>query len=84
MLVEIFATLFRTARARNFNVLEGELVVVGKLLALHDAPQGKDDDVLVAQYVHHLRVTVWLFFLWGGRKKDTLDCCCKARTKKRE
>lgn len=59
-LVEILATLFRPARARYLDVLERELVVVGELLALDDAPQRKDDDVLVAQYVDDLRVAVWL------------------------
>lgn len=59
-LVEILATLFRTARARYLDVLERELVVVGELLALDDAPQREDDDVLVAQYVDDLRVAVWL------------------------
>lgn len=59
-LVQILSALLRPTRARYLYVLEGELVVVGKLLPLDDAPKGEDDDVLVAQYVDDLRVAVWL------------------------
>lgn len=41
-------------------VLDGELVVVGQLLAAVDLPQGEDDDVLAAVHVDDARVAVWL------------------------
>ena len=41
-------------------VLDGELVVVGELLAAVDLPQGEDDDVLAAVHVDDARVAVGL------------------------
>ena len=41
-------------------VLDGELVVVGELLAPVDLPQGEDDDVLVAVHADDPRVAVGL------------------------
>lgn len=41
-------------------VLDGELVVVGQLLAAVDLPQGEDDDVLAAVHVDDARVAVGL------------------------
>ena len=41
-------------------VFDGELVVVGELLAPVDLPQRKDDNVSAAVHVDDARVAVWL------------------------
>lgn len=56
----MLATSFSSAAARNFVVFDVELVVVSQLFAGHDASQGKDDDVLLAENVDDLRVAVRL------------------------
>lgn len=59
-LVEVLSAPPGPTGAGDLVLLDGELVVVGELLAAKDSPQGKDDDVLLAEDVHHTGVTVWL------------------------
>jgi hypothetical protein len=62
--VHVLSALFGPARARELYVLDGELVVVGELLARADLLHGKDDDVLLAKNVHNLGVAVGLKESW--------------------
>ena len=59
-LVHELSALSGVASAGDLDVLEGELVVVGQLLADLDLPEGEDDDVLLAQHVHDLGIAVGL------------------------
>lgn len=58
--VEVLAASPSSTRAGDLVLLNGELVVIGELLSPQDPPQGEDDDVLLAEDVHHAGVTVRL------------------------
>lgn len=60
--VEELATFLCTAVAGQLvaGILDGELVVVGQLLAAVDAPRGKDDDVFLAVHGDDPRIAVGL------------------------
>lgn len=62
ILVEELATFLCTAVAGQLvaGILDGELVVVGQLLAAVDAPRGKDDDVFLAVHGDDPRIAVGL------------------------
>ena len=59
-LVHVLAAPPGAAGARDLDVLNGELVVVGQLLSDHDLAQGEDQDVFLAQDVDDLGVAVGL------------------------
>ena len=52
--VHVLSALLRPARARQLDILDRELVVVGELLSGNDLLHGKYDDVLLAPDVHNL------------------------------
>ncbi len=58
--VHVLSAPSGSAVAGDLDVLNGELVVVGQLLAGPDLAQGEDDDVLLAEHVHDLGVAVGL------------------------
>ena len=58
--VHIFAALFGAAFADNFNFFDRELVVVGKFFTGNNFSHGENNDVLFAENIHNLRVTVGL------------------------
>ena len=59
-LVHIFAAPLGPASAWNLVVFDGKLVVVGQLFTGNNFAHGEYDDVLLAEYVHNLGVTVGL------------------------
>ena len=59
-LVEIFATTPWAAAARNFDVFDGEFVVVGELFAALDPAQGEDDDVFLEVNIHDAGIAIRL------------------------
>ena len=59
-LVEVFSAFSGAAVAGDLDILDGELVVVGQLLAPRDAATGEDDDVLLAADLDHPGETVGL------------------------
>jgi hypothetical protein len=59
-LVHVLSAFPGVASAGDLDVLEGELIVVGKLLSHRYLPEGEDNDVLLAKYLDDLGVTVGL------------------------
>ena len=66
-LVHVLSALLRPARARQLDILDGELVVVSELLSGNDLLHGEYDDVLLAANVDNFRIAVGL----QGEERDS-------------
>ena len=74
--VEEPAAVDGSAEARNFLVLDGELVVVEDLLAWEQGLHGEEDDLVLAVLeVHHLRVGA-VVGIPRGRSRGIIGSFC--------
>ena len=59
-LIHVFSATTGIATAGNFNILNGEFVIVGHFFTGNYAPISKNDDMFLAPNFHNFGVTVGL------------------------